>query len=110
MTEKSKKQLVIEAQNEQLDVIATNRLTVLQSIDELESFGGKDDYVQGLRTIVNGYPDGITLSKVQTVLADTKVLADARKALKKEIEEIPKGKSFILKPRHTTNSEENAAA
>jgi predicted RNA binding protein with dsRBD fold (UPF0201 family) len=92
------KELVKQAQTEQLGIIANNRLTVLQSIEELESVGGKDDYHQSLRTIVNAYPEGVLLSKVQMVLTDVKVLGEARKALKHEIEEIG-GKRIVLKVR-----------
>jgi hypothetical protein len=104
------KEIVKQAQIEQLGVIAKNRLTVLTSIDELDEIGGKDNYVESLRTIVNAHPEGIVLGRVQMVLTDTKVLGDARKALKQEIEETPKGKSFILKPRQATGGEEKATA
>jgi len=90
---------VKQAQADQLEVIAANRLTVLQSIDDLESIGGTDDYVPSLRTIVTAYPDGILASKVQLVLPDAALLKEARAVLKAtEIEEIPKGKRTILKP------------
>lgn len=66
---------------------------------ELEGIGGKVDYIVGLRRVVNAYPNGILLTKVQTVLTDSKALNDARKALvaSGEIVEEPKKKSFFLK-------------
>ena len=91
-----------QLQTEQLDVIATNRLTVLQSVEELNEMGGTDDHVASLRAIVLAYPKGITLAKVQTVLSDSVLLLAARTTLKEagEIEEVSpdKGRGIVLKP------------
>jgi hypothetical protein len=98
------KELVLQAQTEQLGVIATNRLAVLKSIDELDEIGGKDNYVHSLKTILAAYPNGIRLSRVQEVMGDAKVLAEARETLKAEIEEIG-GKRTVLKLRTQPESQ-----
>jgi len=97
-------QQVKDAQADQRRTIATNRLTVIQSIDELESIGGKDDYVESLRTILAEYPNGIRLSRVQEVMGDAKVLAEARETLKGEIENVG-GKRTVLKLRSAVTTE-----
>lgn len=79
---KSKKQELIDAQNEQVEIVASHRVAVLKSLDELESFNGKDDYTVGLPIIVNAYPEGISQTKVREVLPDASSLAKAVKELK----------------------------
>ena len=65
---KSKKELLLEAQNEQIQLLAGHRVTVLKALDELESFNGKDDYVVSLPIIVKAYPDGIDQARIREVL------------------------------------------
>ena len=92
-------QMVWEPQANQNTVVANQRVSVLKSVDDLKSIGGKDDYVASLRAIVKEYPDGILLAKIQTVLTDAKALTAARDALKGEIDEVTKGKSILMKPK-----------
>ena len=85
-----------EAQENQNIVVAEQRVTLLKAEDDLNSIGGKIDYVIQLRKIVQANPNGILLSRIQTILPDGKALSEARKALKDEISEEPKKKSFVL--------------
>lgn len=88
---------VKQIQKEQTLVIANQRVTILKSIDELESIGGNDDYTVSLRSILEAYPEGILLSKATTVLPDTEKLNAARDSLNEAIEENKKGKAVVLK-------------
>ena len=91
--------MVKKAQAEQNGVVGGHRIAVLQSIDVLTSIGGKDDYVANLRCVLGAYPDGMALSKVQTVLPNGADLTKARDELKEsgELEETSKGNSVVLK-------------
>ena len=98
---KSPKDLLIEAQNNQLKVVADHRVAVLKSLDELEEFRGKDDYQIAVATIVKEYPNGIVLTRLREVLPDSVILEEAVKQLveKKEITTEPYGKrSQLFKP------------
>ena len=92
-------QVVKEAQAEQNVVVAKQRVSLLKAIDELESIGGSEDHLVGLRRILEAYPDGILLSSVQATTADAAAVSKAKKVLldSGEIEEEPKGRSFFLK-------------
>ncbi len=76
---------------------------MLKGLDELAEFGGTDDYVASLVTIVKAYPEtGIMLTKVRGVLPDSVVLDGAIQTLlnEKKITAEPSGKrSLLLKPR-----------
>jgi hypothetical protein len=98
---KTPKELLIEAQNNQLKVVAGHRVAVLKSLDELEEFRGKDDYQICLSTIVNAYgPGGIPQTKVREVLPDPVMLAKAVKALNKvEIQVVElSSRNIVFKP------------
>ena len=89
------------AQADQLEVVATNRLSVLQSIQELESIGGSDDYIPSLRTHRQRVPRTVfAASKVQDGIAGT--LCFSRKLGRhwwgKRFEETSKGKKTTFKP------------
>ena len=93
--------LLNEAQDNQLKVVAVHRLAVLKSQDELKKFRGEDNYEIAVATIVNEYPEGIVLTRLRDVLPDSIILDEAVKKLveKKEITTKPSGKrSQLLKP------------
>lgn len=93
--------LFIEAQDNQLKVVASHRLGVLKSQDELKKFRGEDDYQIAVATIANEYPDGIVITRLREVLPDSVTLDEAIKKLveKKEIASEPYGKrSQLIKP------------
>jgi hypothetical protein len=99
---KTKKELLLEAQKEQCGVVAQHRIQVLRSLDELEEFGGVDDYKVSLEQIVVAYPDkGITLTHVRNVLPDAIALKQAVEDLDKagviQVEEV--GRTSILRPK-----------
>lgn len=81
------KELLVAAQNEQLQTVAKNRVAVLTGLAELKEFGGEDDYVASLLAIVQNYTDGIVLTQVREVLPNSEILDKAIKTLvdKKEI-------------------------
>ena len=98
---KSPIDLLIEAQNNQLQVVASHRLAVLKSQDDLKKFRGEDDYQIAVSTIVKEYPEGIVLTRLREVLPDSVILDNAVKALveKKEITTESYGKrTQLLKP------------
>ena len=97
---KSKKELFLEAQNEQVKTLAGHRVTVLKALDELDSFNGEDDYNVGLPVIVNAYPNGIEQARVRVVLPDAVKLAKTVKALNKvEIEVVEiSARNVLFKP------------
>ncbi len=103
MTDNSKSpiDLLIEAQNNQLQVVAGHRLAVLKSQDDLKKFRGEDDYQIAVSTIVKEYPEGIVLTRLREVLPDSVILDEAVKKLaeKKEITTESYGKrTQLLKP------------
>jgi hypothetical protein len=100
MSDKTKKELLLEAQNEEIDVITTHRLAMLRSIDDLAAIGGKDDYQRSLLAVVTEFgADGIALNRVSEVFSDQPLLKAARKALEKanKIGEAGEGRSKMLK-------------
>jgi len=101
---KATKEMVHQAQADQRSTVISNRLMLIQSIEELESIGGKDDYVESLRTILGAYPDGIRLSRVQEVMGNAKFLMEARETLNDKIVAID-GKWAVLKLRSAATTE-----
>jgi hypothetical protein len=105
---KSKKELLLEAQNEQRQVVAKNRVSLLKALDELEEFGGKDDYETSLSAIVTEYGEkGISLTRVREVLPEAKPLENALQALidAGEIEKGTNKRSPLLKTTTVTVKE-----
>ena len=110
---KTKKTLLIEAHNEQMDVITAIRLSLLSALNDLADIGGKDDYDRALEAIVNASgTDGISLAQLRTILPDAAKLTDAREALLKveKIVETEDKKSIIVKPGSKAVIAVNAAA
>ena len=98
---KSPIDLLIEAQDNQLKMVAGHRLAVLKSQDDLKKFRGEDDYQIAVTTIVKEYPDGIVLTRLREVLPDSVILEKAVRNLaeKKEITTESCGKrTQLLKP------------
>ena len=93
--------LFIEAQNNQLKVVAGHRVALLKSQDELKRFRGEDDYEIAVAAIVTAYPEGIVVTRLREVLPDSTILDEAIKKLveEKQIVSEPYGKrSQLLKP------------
>jgi hypothetical protein len=100
MADKTKKELLFEAQNEEIDVITTHRLAILRSMDDLAAIGGKNDYQRSLLAVVTEYgPDGLSLNRASEVFPDQQLLMAARKVLRKanKIVEVGDGRSITLK-------------
>ena len=98
---KTKRHLLIEAQNEQIDSITAMRLSLLSELNDLAGMGGKDDYKRGLEGIIQASgKDGIALSQLRIVLPDAAKLTDAREALVREekIAEGGNGKAIVIQP------------
>jgi hypothetical protein len=101
------KELLIFAQNEQCQVVAKHRVSVLKALDELEEFGGTDDYETSLTAIVDHYgKNGISLTRVREVLPDAKSLETALEKLVTagEIEKGPNKRSPLLKSLKQTET------
>lgn len=97
--QKSKKQILLEAQEEQAKEIANQRLKLLQGLADLDAFGGEDDYKISLTTILDAYGnEGISLTSLRMALPDPVKLKTAVEELKTEgkIAEEEKGRSSIL--------------
>lgn len=102
----NKKQLLLEAQSEQVEVIARSRISLLRAINDLDSFGGQDNYKSNLITIVNEFgSEGISLTRIREVLPNASELKDAIEQLEGEgkIQLEKQGRSATLKPVNTSN-------
>lgn len=101
MAEKTAKELLEEARKnvggEVNAALANDRLTLLKRLDELEDVHIEDDGAKSLRVILGHYSDGITLTRLSVLFPDPAVLAKARKAMAKELEESKKGRLVTLK-------------
>jgi hypothetical protein len=104
MGEQTRKELLFEAQTEQIEQIAQHRIKVLKDLDELQQFGGKDDYNTNILAIVNEYGNhGIALTKLREVLPDAAKLKQAIQRLTAEgkITTASKGRSITVRPATT---------
>lgn len=82
---KSKSQILIEAQTEQLGEITNTRIRLLEQIADLKSMGGTDDYRESLLGVVTHHsPDGILLVDLRDAFPDQALLKLAREALKND--------------------------
>ena len=94
-----KKQSVIDLHNELRQTVGNCRLAHLIAIDELQEFGGKDEYKTSVSIIVDRFgAEGVLVTRLRDVLPDSVDLNEAIKALKDEnrIEEVGKGRSIRL--------------
>ncbi len=101
MNNHSKIQVLLDAQKEQGELIAKHRITLLKAIDDLDAFGGQDDYKSNVLTIVHEFgSEGISLKQLREVLPNANELKVAVEQLENEgkITSEKQGKSAILRP------------
>lgn len=78
----SKLSLVKAAQLETQAAVTSQRVALIETIQEHESIGGHDDIEGSLSAVVKHFPDGVPVTLLQSVFPDT-ALVTAREALKK---------------------------
>ncbi len=96
--EKSKLDLVKEAQAEQQTVITAKRLELIDTMMEHKSIGGEDQTQESLMELLGKYPLGIPYPYLQSTFVEAALTA-ARDALveAKKIEKIGKKGHYTLK-------------
>lgn len=98
--DKSKLDLVKEAQAEVQSNVTAKRNELIDALMEHKSIGGEDQAKESLLEIVERFPEGISYPFLQSVFPDVNLTA-AREELKKEnkIEQIGKKGKVTLKPK-----------
>jgi len=93
MNNQSKHQLVLEAQKEQIVIIADRRVALRIDLDEMQAIGGHDDYEPSLLVFLEKYNNGQTTTDM---LRD--VYPDARQ-LKKAIAKLARDGAIKAEPK-----------
>ena len=83
--QKSNYELVLEAQKEQVVVIANDRVALREDLDAMEKIGGKDDYESSLPAFLAKYNKGeTTTDQLREVYPDARQLKKAITKLAKD--------------------------
>lgn len=80
--QKTAKQILKEAQEEVLQIVTKNRISLLQSLEEAEEIHAVENYENGLLGVLSGFPKGRTLLQLHEVFTDTSELKKTRDKLK----------------------------
>lgn len=99
MTTESTKQLLEKARSESLARLTQARIEYLRATDEYEELRGKDNYERSLIATLEGFPNGLPLSKAKLVFQEVALLTSARKKLQGmgELSEEKDGATITLK-------------
>ena len=85
MSDKSKHQLVLEAQQEQTNTITDRRLDLRVALDDMVVIGGKDEYEPSIPVFLEKYNDGTTTTDLlREVYTDARLLKKTIAKLKKD--------------------------
>ena len=89
MATKSKKDLLMEAQDEMNHVVAQKRIDVLTALSELEEIRATDDYKVTIIEAIKAFNKPLPLAFISQVLPDSAQLLAARKLLREGIDGSP---------------------
>ena len=82
MAEKSKKTILIEAQDEQNHLIADARLVLVDLLGEMDEIGGEEDCKFTIRKALTKFGGEVPLTVLSRAFSDGSKLSDARKEMR----------------------------
>ena len=95
---KTKRELAIEAQKEQQQIVAAKRVEYLKALFELEEIGGQDDIKASVLEIVNAFPKGIPFPFLTQAVPSATATIRKEMVEEKLIEVTMDGRTATLKP------------